>query len=323
MRAHLKHLFAAALGLIALAAGTARSQDWPSRPVRLVVPVPTGGGLDPFARAIAVKLGESLKQSFIVENKPGASGSMGTAYVAKSPPDGYNFVFVFDTHAVNPTLIPKLSFDTLKDLAPVTLIGTAPQLIAVPPASPFRDFGDLLKRARTPSGVNIGSTGNGSLGHLALLQIARDGVRVTHIPYKGGGPVVQDLIGNQLDAGIAGVPNMLPPVRNNLIRALAVTSDKRTPVLPDVPTLAEFGVGGISAYTWWGLLAPAGTPKPIIDRMNGAMVAAMQSPDIKKMLGETLGMDAVASTPEACQAFIAGQVAIWQKVIRENNVKAD
>ena len=300
------------------------AQDWPSRPVKLVVPVPTGGGLDPFARALAVKLGESLKQQFIVENKPGASGSMGTAFVAKSPADGYTFIFVFDTHAVNPALIPRMPFDTLKDLVPVMVIGTSPLLIAANPSKPYRQFSDVVTQAKNkPDAINIGSTGSGSLGHLALLQLARDGVKLTHVPYKGGGPLVQDLVAGQIDLGIAGVPNMLAHVKNKLITPLAVTTDKRSPALPDVPTLAELGITGVSAYTWWGLLAPIGTPKPILDKFHASVVKALETPDIKKMLNENLAMDTVTSTPEAMQQFLIKEISTWAKVVKDNNVKVD
>ena len=300
------------------------AQDWPSRPVKLVVPVPTGGGLDPFARALAVKLGESLKQQFIVENKPGASGSMGTAFVAKSPADGYTFIFVFDTHAVNPALIPRMPFDTLNDLAPVMVIGTSPLLIAANPSKPYRQFSDVVTQAKNkPDAINIGSTGSGSLGHLALLQLARDGVKLTHVPYKGGGPLVQDLVAGQIDLGIAGVPNMLAHVKNKLITPLAVTTDKRSPALPDVPTLAELGITGVSAYTWWGLLAPIGTPKSILDKFHASVVKALETPDIKKMLNENLAMDTVTSTPEAMQQFLIKEISTWAKVVKDNNVKVD
>ena len=300
------------------------AQDWPSRPVKLVVPVPTGGGLDPFARALAVKLGESLKQQFIVENKPGASGSMGTAFVAKSPADGYTFIFVFDTHAVNPALIPRMPFDTLKDLVPVMVIGTSPLLIAANPSKPYRQFSDVVTQAKNkPDAINIGSTGSGSLGHLALLQLARDGVKLTHVPYKGGGPLVQDLVAGQIDLGIAGVPNMLAHVKNKLITPLAVTTDKRSPALPDVPTLAELGITGVSAYTWWGLLAPIGTPKPILDKFHASVVKALETPDIKKMLNENLAMDTVTSAPEAMQQFLIKEISTWAKVVKDNNVKVD
>jgi len=237
---------------------------------------------------------------------------------------GYTFIFVFDTHAVNPALIPRMPFDTLKDLAPVMVIGTSPLLIAANPSKPYRQFSDVVTQAKNkPDAINIGSTGSGSLGHLALLQLARDGVKLTHVPYKGGGPLVQDLVAGQIDLGIAGVPNMLAHVKNKLITPLAVTTDKRSPALPDVPTLAELGITGVSAYTWWGLLAPIGTPKPILDKFHASVVKALETPDIKKMLNENLAMDTVTSTPEAMQQFLIKEISTWAKVVKDNNVKVD
>ena len=324
LRALLPTLVTVSLSLLAPANAHAQPQEWPARPVKLVVPVPTGGGLDPFARALALKLGDNFKQPFIVENRPGASGSIGTAFVAKSTPDGYTYIFVFDTHAVNPALMPRLPFDTVKDLAPVMVIGTSPLLIASHPNRAYRSFTEVINAARMqPDSVSVGSTGNGSLGHLALLQLTRDGVKLTHVPYKGGGPLVQDLIGGQIDLGIAGVPNMLAHVRNRLIRPLAVTSEKRSPALPDVPTLSELGISGVQAYTWWGLLAPAATPAPILEKMHAAIARALELPDLKKMLNETLAMDTMASTPQAMQQFIDREMATWAKVVRDNNVKAE
>jgi tripartite-type tricarboxylate transporter receptor subunit TctC len=315
----------ATLALSALISLPAAAQEWPARPVRLVVPVPTGGALDPFARAVATKLSDGFKQQFIVDNKPGASGSIATAFVAKSAPDGYTFGFVYDTHTVNPALIPRMSFDTLKDLAPVMLVGTSPLLVATNPSRPYRSFGDLVAAAKAkPDSISIGSTGNGSLGHLALLQLARvEGIKLNHVPYKGGGPLVQDLVGGQIDLGIAGVPNMVTHVKNKLIRPLVVTTEKRSPALPDVPTLSELGINGVTAYTWWGLLAPAGTPKPILDRFHAAMVSALESADMKKLLNGTFAMETIASTPEALQEFVVKETATWARVVRENNVRPD
>jgi tripartite-type tricarboxylate transporter receptor subunit TctC len=314
----------AALAAVLCAPPAALAQEWPARPVKFVVPVPTGGGLDPFVRALAYKLADSLKQKFIVENKPGASGSVGTAFVAKSAPDGYTFIFVYDTHTLNPTLIRDLPFDTVKDLAPVMLIGTAPQLLAAYPGRPYKSFADVATESKArPGSINVGSTGNGSLGHLALLQLARDGVQLTHIPYKGGGPLLQDLVGGQIDLGISGLPNMLPHVKSGLIRPLAVTATARSKALPEVPTLKEAGMPNVTAYTWWGILAPEGTPKTIIAKFHEAVAQAMNTPDIRRMFSDTLAMDVVASSPEALQQFVAKEMATWSKVVRENNIKAE
>jgi tripartite-type tricarboxylate transporter receptor subunit TctC len=300
-------------------------QDWPTKPVKLVVPFPPGGSVDPLARLLGVKLSDSLKQQFIVDNKPGASGSIGTASVAKSPPDGYTFVVVFDTHAVNPTLIPGMQFDTAKDLAPVMLVGTAPMAIATHPAKPYKSFGDVVKAAKAkPDSVTFGSIGNGSLGHLTMILVQQAaGVKMVHVPYKGGGPMTTDAIGGQVELAVGSVAVIAPHVKSGRLRAVAVTGDKRSPSMPEVPTLAEQGFKGFSALAWWGIFAPAGTPKPIIDKMVSELNKALNQPDVRKTLTETLGMDVAAASPEATQKFLLSEMARWGKVVKENGIKAD
>ena len=311
----------AGLPLAAVAQGVA----WPTRPVKFVVPFPPGGSVDPLARLLGVRLADSLGQPFIIENKTGASGAIGTAFVAKSPPDGYTYVVVFDTHAVNPALNPDLQFDTLKDLAPVMLVGTAPMAIVTNAAKPYKNFDDVIRAAKArPEAVSIGSVGNGSLGHLAMILVQQaGGFKVTHIPYKGGGPMMQDTMGGQIELGIASVAALSANVKGGKLRALAVTGDKRSHVMPDVPTLAEQGFPGFSAFAWWGILAPAGTPAPILGKFHGELVKALNQPDLRKQLTETLGMDLAVSTPEALQKFLVGEIGRWGKVVKDNNVRAD
>ena len=320
-----------ALAVLALCAAlaslpaSAQSANWPTKPVKFVVPFPPGGSVDPLARLLAVKLNESLGQQFLVENKPGASGSIGTAFVAKSAPDGYTFVFVFDTHAVNPTLLPNLTFDTVKDLAPVMLIGTAPMAYATHPSKPYKNFADVIAAAKAkPDTVTYGSIGNGSLGHLTttLLQNAGN-FKVVHVPYKGGGPMTQDALGGQIDMAIGSVAVISPHVKGGKLRAVAVTGNKRSHAMPDVPALSEQGFPGFSALAWWGIFAPSGTPKPIIDKLHAELVKALNQPDLRKTLTEQLGMDLVMSTPEALQKFLVGEIDRWGKVVRENNIRAD
>jgi tripartite-type tricarboxylate transporter receptor subunit TctC len=315
----------AALALCAAVPQAAFAQSWPAKPVHFIVPFPPGGSVDPLARMLGARLQDSLGQQFIVENKPGASGSIGTAFVAKSAPDGYTYVFVFDTHAVNPALIPGLPYDTLKDLAPVMLVGTAPMAIVTSPEKPYKSFGDLVQAAKAkPEALAIGSVGNGSLGHLAMIVVQQmGGFKVTHVPYKGGGPMMTDVMGKQIDLGIASVAALSANVKGGKLRALAVTGEKRSQVMPDVPTLAEQGLPGFSAYAWWGILAPAGTPKPIVDKFHGELAKALGQPDLRKQLTETLGMDLAVSSPEALQKFVAGEMGRWGKVVRNNNVRAD
>jgi tripartite-type tricarboxylate transporter receptor subunit TctC len=313
---------AAALALFSLAA---QAQAWPARPVHFIVPFPPGGSVDPLARVLGARLQDSLGQQFIVENKPGASGSIGTAFVAKSAPDGYTYVFVFDTHAVNPALIPGLPYDTLKDLAPVMLVGTAPMAIVTSPEKPYKSFGDVVQAARArPEALAIGSVGNGSLGHLAMIVAQQQGgFKVTHVPYKGGGPMMTDVMGRQIDLGIASVAALSANVKGGKLRALAVTGEKRSGVMPEVPTLAEQGLPGFSAYAWWGILAPAATPEAIVGRFHAELAKALGQPDLRKQLTETLGMDLVGSSPEQLQKFVAGEMDRWGKVVRDNNVRAD
>jgi len=316
---------AAAAAALALCAFAAQGQAWPGKPVHFIVPFPPGGSVDPLARVLGARLQDSLGQQFIVENKPGASGSIGTAFVAKSAPDGYTFVVVFDTHAVNQSLIPNLPYDTLKDLAPVMLVGTAPMAIVTSPSRPYKTFADVVAAAKAkPEALSIGSVGNGSMGHLAMIVVQQQGAfKVTHVPYKGGGPMMADVMGNQIDLGIASTAALSANVKAGKLRALAVTGEKRSGVMPDVPTLAEQGLSGFSAYAWWAILAPAATPKPIIDKFNSELTKALAQPDLRKQLTETLGMDLQVSSPDALQKFIAGEVDRWGKVVKANNIRAD
>jgi tripartite-type tricarboxylate transporter receptor subunit TctC len=318
----LKGLLAALLAAAPLAA---TAQDWPSKPVKFVVPFPPGGSVDPLARLTGAKLGEALKQQFVVENRTGAGGTVGTAFVAKSPPDGYTFVFVFDSHAVNQALVPNLPYDTAKDFAPVMLVGTAPYAIATATAKPWKSFTDVVAASKAkPESVSVGSIGNGTLGHLLLVMAQQQaGVKLTHAPYRGGGPMTQDMLGGQIELGVGSVALLTPHVRGGRMRAVAVAGDKRSSALPDVPTLIEQGFPGLTAHAWWGIFAPAGTPKPIIDRLNAELVKVYNLPDVRKTLTETLGMDLVVSTPDQLQQWNAAEMQRWGKIVKDNNIKSD
>ncbi len=304
--------------------GNAFAQDWPTKLVKFVSPYPPGGSVDPLARLFAAKLGESLKQQFIVENRTGASGIIGTDYVAKSAPDGYTFVFIFDTHAVHQALNPKLPFDPVKDFAPVMLVGTAPMAITTAPMKPYKTFSDVIAAAKAkPDTVTIGNVGNGSLAHLATIVLNQAaGIRLVPVPYKGGGPLSLDVMGGQVELGMASTAAQAQHVRGGKMRALVLTGDKRSHTMPDVPTLKEQGID-LAAHAWWGILAPAGTPKPIIDKMVVELNKALNLPDVRKTLSETLGMDIVALSPEATQKWILGEMARWGKVVRENNIRLE
>jgi tripartite-type tricarboxylate transporter receptor subunit TctC len=309
--------------LLATTSAVAAGQSWPTKPVKFVSPYPPGGSVDPMARLFAAKLGESLKAQFIVENRTGASGVIGTEYVAKSAPDGYTFVFIFDTHAVHQALNPKLGFDPVKDFAPVMIVGTAPMAITTGAMKPYKTFRDVLDSARVkPDTVTIGNVGNGSLAHLATILINQAaGIKLAPVPYKGGGPLSADLMGGQVELGIASVAAQGAHVKSGKMRALVLTGDKRSHVLPDVPTLKELGID-VVAHAWWGILAPAGTPKPIIDKLHAELVKAIKLPDVNKMFTEVLGMDVVALSPVATREWLVDNVARWGKVVKESNITA-
>jgi tripartite-type tricarboxylate transporter receptor subunit TctC len=300
----------------------APAQDWPTKPVRFVSPYPPGGSVDPLARMLGAKLGESLKQNFIVENRTGASGVIGTDHVAKSPADGYTFVFIFDTHAVHQALNPKLPFDPLKDFSPVMIVGTAPMAITTGAQKPYKNFQDVLAAAKSGT-VSLGNVGNGSLAHLTTIVLNQAaGTKFEPIAYKGGGPLSADLIGGHVELAMASTAAQANHVRSGKMRALALTGDKRSHTMPDVPTLKELGID-VVAHAWWGILAPAGTPKPIIDKIVAELNRAIKLPDVQKTLTETQGMDVVALGPEATQKWIADNMARWGKVVRDNSIKAE
>lgn len=307
------------------AALPALAQDWPSKPVRFIVPFPPGGSVDPLARLLGAKLGDVLKQQFVVENRPGAGGSIGTAMAAKAPADGYTFVVVFDSHGVNQALIPSLQFDTAKDFAPVMLVGTAPYAVATQAGKPWKSFVEVAAASKAkPESVSIGSIGNGTIGHLLLTQAQQmGGFKVTHVPFTGGGPMNQNILGGQIDMGIGSVALLTPQVRGGKMRAIATTGDKRASSLPDVPTLIEQGFPGLTAYAWWGIYAPTGTPKAIIDKFHAELVKALALADVRKTLIETLGMDLVVSSPEDLQKWTLAEMAKWGKIVKDNNIKTD
>jgi tripartite-type tricarboxylate transporter receptor subunit TctC len=310
--------------LLALLAFPAHAQDWPARVVKFVSPYPPGGSVDPLARILAAKIGESTKQQFIVENRTGASGVIGTDYVAKSAPDGYTFVFIFDTHAVHQALNPKIPFDPVKDFAPVMIVGSAPMAITTGMMKPYKSFADVLAAAKAkPDTVTLGNVGNGSLAHLTTIVLNQAaGVKLVPVPYKGGGPLSTDLMGGQVELGMASTAAQAQHVRNGKMRALVLTGDKRSHTMPDVPTLKESGIN-VVAHAWWGILAPAGTPKPIIDKFHAELVKAIRLPDVNKTLTETLGMDVLTLSPDATQKWILDNMAQWGRVVKDNNIRSE
>lgn len=300
------------------------TQAWPTRqPIKLVAVFPPGGSVDQVARLLAQALSQQLGQSVIVENKGGASGSIGAAAVAAAPADGYTFAVVFDTHGVNPSLIPNLPFDSKRDLAPVVLIGTGAMVLATQVDSNFKTFADVASAAKLKSGVNYGSIGSGSLGHLAMALLGKSGgLEFQHIPYKGGGPLMNDALAGHVPLAIGSVFLVKPHIDSKRLRPLAVTTSRRSPDLPSVPTLAESGFAGFEAPAWWAVLAPAKTPPEILKRMNEELNRVLRLPDIAKRL-DAQGIDVLGGSPEAARVFIERQMDIWGKVVKDNGIKAD
>lgn len=311
-----------AAGLLATLSLAVHAQEsWPSKPIRLIAVFPPGGSVDQVARIFAAKLTQQLGQPVIVENRGGASGSIGTQAVATSPPDGHTFGFVFDTHAVNPSLIPNLPFDTVKDITPVMLIGTSPMAIVAHPDQPYRDFRELLAAAKRRP-VAFGTIGAGSLGHLAMAQVANLArAEFTHIPYRGGGPLMTDALGGQVPVAIGSLFLVNPHVKAGKLRVLAVTSAKPSAQMPGVATVADQGVPGFSALAWWGVIAPTGTSSQLTWRMYEALSAALKDPAVAEKL-TAQGMDLIGGTPLELDRFVRGEIARWAKVVAENNIKA-
>jgi tripartite-type tricarboxylate transporter receptor subunit TctC len=301
----------------------ALAQQWPAKPVRIISVFPPGGSVDQVARVFANELQQQTGQLFIVENRGGASGSIGTQAVASAAPDGYTFGVVFDTHAVNPLLIPGLPYDTLKDLAPVMLVGTSPMAIVANAKQPYKDFAEVIAAARAkPGTISIGSIGTGSLGHLAVAQIARsEKIDITHVPYRGGGPLMIDVVGGQVPLAIGSVFLVNPHVKGGKLRALAVTSARPSAQMPGVKTVAEQGVPGFAAISWWGIIAPAKTPQPVIERMYEELSKALKKPAVAQRLSEQ-GIEIVGGGPEELDRFVRGEMARWAVVVKENGIKA-
>lgn len=317
----------AALGAAGLAAKPAQAQAWPAKgPIRLVVVFPPGGSVDQVARILAPALQQQLGQTVVVENKGGASGAIGTAEVARAEPDGYTWALVFDTHAVNPALQPRMAFDTRKDLATVALLGTSPMVISTHAAQPYKSFGDVAKAAAgsgAANGIPYGTIGNGSLGHLAVTLLAKGaGLNLLHVPYKGGGPLMQDAIAGHVPLSIGSVFVAKPHLDSGKIRALAVTTSQRHPMLPDVPTLAELGFRNFEAPAWWAVVAPAKVPADVALRMNGELNKALRQPEVAAKLAAQ-GISVNAGTPAQAQAFVETQMDTWAKVVSDNGIKAD
>jgi tripartite-type tricarboxylate transporter receptor subunit TctC len=312
-----------ALLLLALALPAWAQETYPSRPVRFILPFPPGGPTDILGRLISERLTAQLGQPVVTENRGGAGGNVGAEAAAKSAPDGYTIVLVAPSLAISPTLYAKLNYDPVKDLAPISLVATVPNVVVTQTAhaATLRDF--IAAAKAKPGGMNFGSGGSGTSNHLAgeLFNILT-GAKLTHVPYKGVNLAMQDVIAGRIDFVVIGVPAAAPHVKSGKLRALAVIAPQRLPALPEVPTVAEAGLPGFEVTTWYGVLAPAGTPRLIIARLNAELVKAMHSPEMKERLAG-IGTDPVTSTPEEFAAYIQAEIGKWGDVIRRANLRAD
>ena len=322
---NMNRFFFAAL-VIALAtafAPDAAAQGWPTKPVKLIAVFPPGGSVDQVARILAQQLTVQTGQSFIVDNRGGASGSIGTAALAKADPDGYTLGVVFDTHAVNPSLIPNLPFDSQKDLTPLMLVGTGAMALVAHVDQPYKSFADVVAAAKAkPGGVSYGTIGAGSIGHLTMTQLGNQlGVEFNHIPYRGGGPLMNDAIGNQVPLAIGSVFLVNPHVKSGRVRAIAVTSAKADPSLPGVLPIGSQGVAGFAAYTWCGVFGPGGMPPALATRIYGELAKAVKTPAVAEKLSAQ-GIDVSAAPPAELDAFVRKEIARWAKVVKDNNIKA-
>jgi len=318
-------LRAAALAGSLLVAAAAFAQDYPAKPLRLIVPFPPGGGNDTVARVIAQRMSPALGQPVVVDNRPGAGGSVGAEAVAKAPADGYTlFLAGVGSHAVNPNLHPKLPYDPVKDFAPITLIASAPSVLVVNPSIPARNVAEFTAYARAnPGKLNYASNGNGSAAQLAATMYeSMAGVRMVHVPYKGIAPALTDLLNGEVQLMFGTIVALVPHLQAGKLRALAVTSRKRSVLLPDVPTLAESGLPDYQAGSWYGVLAPAGTPRPIIERLHGTIVKALQQPDVAQRLAAE-GAEVIGSTPEEFGAHIKAELARVAEVVRAAGIKIE
>lgn len=322
----MKHLTRRSVVLAAVAAPfVARAQGWPSGTIKLVVPYPPAGSTDAMMRMIQPTLQQRLGATVIIENRPGASGTVGTAAAAKSPPDGNTWLVVFDNHAANPFVMPSLPYDTEKDLDPVLFIGTAPYLISTGAMKPYRTLADVIAAAKAaPDKVTYASVGSGSIGHLAMVLLSKQAnAQLVHVPYRGGGPAMNDAIAGHVDLLIGSTALSIPQVQGGKIRALVQTGKARASTLSDVPTVGESGFAGFEAYAWWGVFAPAGTPRPIVDRFGAEMTACLREERVAKQLTETQQVTLVLGGPEEQRRFLSDQMRTWGAVVKENNIKGD
>jgi tripartite-type tricarboxylate transporter receptor subunit TctC len=322
--AALIHRIALALTVALPAALPARAEDYPNRPIRVIVPFSPGGAVDGPTRVLAQELGKRLGQQVVIDNRPGAGATIGSEAVAKAPPDGYTLLLASQTNAISATLYSKLSFNPIDDFVPISLIGREPGVVVVHPSLPAKTVQELVALARAkPGQIDYASSGNGSGQHLFAAQLfSLAGVKLNHVPYRGSGQATTDLIGGVVSVSVPGLSGMLPHIRSGKLRALAVTGTHRAPQLPDVPTLAEAGFPGYSAYVWLGLLAPKGTPAQIIERLNRDVLAALDTAEVKGYMANA-SIEPLGTTPAEFAAFFRAERDTWARVIKDTGAKLE
>lgn len=314
--------------LLALAAmaccGSALAQAWPAKPIRIVVPFPPGGGTDIIARETSQRVAKATGWTFVIDNKPGAGGNLGVDAVAKSAPDGYTVLFTLSSHTINPAIYAKLGFDTAKDFAPVGMVASLPQILVANTQFPANTVAELVALAKAkPDSISFASVGNGSPGHLAgeLLKL-RTGTQMTHVPYRGGGPAVTDVMGGQVPLLWVSIPAAAQFVKAGKLKALAVSTTKRSAAFPDVPTMQEAGVPDFDVDSWYAVFVPAKTPKPAVDRLNRVINTVVKEPEIRdKLLAQ--GSEGVGGTPEQLGKVVTTELVRWQKLAKEASIKVD
>ena len=322
--APLQRILFISFATLALGTSTTFAQDYPSRPIKVIVPFSPGGAVDGPMRLIAQELSKRLSQAVVVENKPGAGATIGTDLVAKSAPDGYTLLLASQTNAISATLYSKLPFDAVEDFVPISLIGREPGVVVVNPALPVTTLQELIAYVKErPGQLDYASSGNGSGQHLfAALLASRTGMKLNHVPYKGSGQATTDLLSGVVAMAIPGTAGMVGHIKAGKLRALAVTGAKRSPELPSVPTVMESGIPDFEAYVWMGLLAPKGTPQPVVDRLNREVVAVLAEDDVKRYMA-TAGIEIVGSSPAEFGRFFRAEKDLWAKVIRDTGAKID
>jgi len=309
----------------ALLSGSAQAQDvYPSKPLRLILPFPPGGGTDILGRLLAERLATNLGQPVVTENRGGAGGNVGAEAAARAAPDGYSLVLVAPSLAISPTLYSKLNYDPVKDFAPIALVASVPNVMITHPSVPANNLQEFIALARSkPGGMNFGSGGSGTSNHLAgeLLNLTA-GIKLVHVPYKGVNLAMNGVLAGEVHLAFIGIPVPAPHIKAGRLRALAVLARERSPILPDVPTAEEAGLGNFDVTTWYGILAPAGTPRPIINRLNAELVKIMRNPEVTERLA-LMATDPLTSTPEELGAYLQAEIAKWGDVVRKAGLRAD